>query len=215
MSKKYSGSNLTFIILSAGCASRGIPKSLIDIDDFKLIDYQTSIIKKSYPLAEIVLVCGLDSKKIIKYVHSSAICSYVRIIENSNYKSTSSLSSLKLAINSIKPCNIFVMHGDRIINNEAININNVENPFIVIDKNNDDKGSIGVAYQNNTLRNMSYGLDDKWGELFYAPYSLFTNIREYCNSLKSNSNIYELINILNDSFDFSISDSENIKIQPI
>jgi choline kinase len=166
-------------------------------------------------LADIILVCGFDSKKIIKYVHSSKICNSIKIIENTNYKSTSSLSSFKLAINAISNCNIFIIHGDRIFNNEAIHINDIDEAFVVIDKNNKNKESIGIAHQNNILKNMSYGLEDKWAELFYIPSSLFSSIRNYCNILKSNSNIYELINILNDSSIFKISNSTNIKIQEI
>jgi len=215
MSKKQNTNKLTFIILSAGGASKGLPKSLINIDDFKLIDYQTSLIKKSYPSAEILLVCGFDSKRVVKYIHSSSVCSHIRVIDNTNFKTTSSLHSLKLAVNSMCESSIFVIHGDRILNNEAIQINDIDVPFVVIDRNNQNKECVGIAYQDDYLRNMSYGLKTKWAGLFYVPQSIFYPIRDCCNTLKSNSNIYELINMINESHQFRTYDNKNIKIREV
>lgn len=215
MNKKQNTNKLTFIILSAGGANKGVPKSLVNIDDFKLIDYQTLLIKKLYPYAEIVLVCGFDSKRVVKYIHSSSVCKHVRVVDNSNFKTTSSLHSLKLAVNSIAESNVFVMHGDRILNNEAIQINDPEFPFVVIDRYNQRKECVGVAYQDDYLRNMSYGLKSKWAELFYIPQSVFYSLRDYCNSLKSNANIYELINVINESHQFKTYDNKNAKIKEV
>lgn len=202
----------TYIILTAG-QNRGTsktPKSLLVSGGSYLIDSQISTIKARNPENEVVVVCGFESKKVIEYLQ---LHHAVRIVENQNYKNTTSLESFRLGLNVSDNGGIVVIHGDREFNMEAISFDD-KHPHIVA-SNTFDKNSVGFVANGKQLKNMSYGLKNTWGQIAYFPKTMFVNLRKVINGTKPQINIFEAINNLNNENQFLVHSNESVEIKEI
>lgn len=185
----------SFVILSAGKPKNFDRSICLFGEEEKLIDRQIEAINSRYSKADIYVCVGFDAKNAINHLHSKH--KDVRIIENTNYES-STFESLRISINAINCCELFVIHGDRFFNTKAID-SKERKPFISIDP--EDCGSkqefktrVGVCHQSGYLNNMSYGLEQVWGGIFYIPDSAFVGFRDRANNMKRYSHLYDLIN---------------------
>lgn len=202
----------TYIILAAG-QNRGTsktPKSLTVSGGSYLIDNQISTIKQRNQDNEVVVVCGFESKKLIEYLHSHHC---VKIVENLNYKTTTSLESLRLGINVSENNGVVIIHGDRDFNIEAISFDD-KHPHIVA-SNTFEKSAVGFIANGKNLKNMSYGLPNTWGQIAYFPKNMFSNIRKLLNNTKPQLNIFEMINSLNTENQFLVHSNDAIEINEI
>ena len=102
------------VICAAGLGSRlgfNIPKTLVNItDDKKIIDYQLRLVED---IDIVSLVVGYKSEKVINYVKNKR--DDLRIIENSDFKNTSTAFSIDLATKDIDEPYISI-DGDLLIN---------------------------------------------------------------------------------------------------
>lgn len=202
----------TYILLAAG-QNRGTsktPKSLTFSGGTYLIDSQISTIKKRNPENDVVVVCGFESKKIIEYLHLNH---QVKIVENPNYKTTTSLESLRIGLNVSDNCGVVVIHGDREFNLEAISFD--DRYPCIIESQTFDKNSIGFVSNGKVLQNMSYGLKNTWGQIAYFPKSMFLDLRRCVNSVKPQLNIFEVINQLNNNDQFLVHSNKSVEIKEL
>jgi choline kinase len=169
----------TFIILSAGAGRRMAcygPKSILRHADKTIIQHQTEIIRHYDPKADIILVVGFQSFKIIDKV------SDIRIIENINYDQNTQIESMRLAVNASIISNLFVIHGDIIFSKAMIDFG-VEYNRILVDKcGRIGESEIGVVIDDDVIVNMAYGLDTKWGQIFYLRSEHFSMFRTLLNN---------------------------------
>jgi choline kinase len=104
------------IILTAGLGSRlghNLPKSLVEVNGRKIIDYQLDLIKD---IPNVIVVVGFKAEEVISYV--SKIRPDVIFVRNFSYENTGPLHSLKLASNfTTGP--FLVFDGDTLLNQEA------------------------------------------------------------------------------------------------
>jgi choline kinase len=206
----------TVVLLSAGqnkCSGAKVPKCLISYNNKCLIDLQIEIITKKHPKSEIIIVIGFESKKAIDYIQYKY--PFVRIIENTNFKTTTSLESLRLAINCAISSDVYIIHGDRAFNSTCIDIKEESDPHVVIIPDSINQNNVGIIHQNNKLTNMSYGLKTEWGQMLYIPKSLFDDFRKEINACKSYLNIFELVNQINNCFAFKIHGNRKIFIEEV
>jgi choline kinase len=103
------------IILTAGFGSRlgqNTPKSLVEVNGKKIIDYQLELIKD---IKNIIVVVGFKSLDVVEYV--SKIRQDIIFVKNFAYEKTGPLHSLKIATNFIKKP-FLVFDGDTLFNND-------------------------------------------------------------------------------------------------
>jgi len=200
---------ISFAILSAGQLVNNSRNSipLYTINKNHLIDLQIEEIKSLNVPVDIVFGIGFDHKKIIDYIQKRKLA--VRTIENCNYKSTSSVETLRLILNSMLPCDLFIIHGDRQF--RFLNKTDIKEPTIFIDKHVKNKNSIGVSYQNGLLNNLSYGISNTWSEIFFLPEYIFDDAKALINKTRVNSNIADFINKINDKTQFKVDNGIEIK----
>ena len=199
------------MILSAGQSTTGGKSSvpLYTIDKNKLIDLQIKEVRKASEEVDIIFGIGFESKKVIEHLHKRK--ARVKVIENFNYRSTSSAETLRLILNSMLPCDMFIIHGDRHFRfNSTVDLTE---PTIFVDKQVKSKNSIGVSHQNGLLNNLSYGLETTWSEISFLPEYMFDEAKTLINKIRSNYNIADFINKLNDKKQFKVDNS--IEINPI
>lgn len=203
------------IILSAGKnKTRGekCPKGLTNISQSKrLIDTQIDTINKTLKSADIFYAVGDQSKTVINYVLNKY--SNIRIIENQDYSNTNPLHTLRLCLNCCLCFDTYVIYGDKQFGSDAISLDDHKTPVVVEAENNSElKNSLGLIYQNNTLKNISYGVDKKWGQIFYIPRNMFNDFRSKVNNLsKKYYNIFDIINLIAKDYQFQIHKTKQIK----
>lgn len=209
----------TFIILAAGYnKTRGepIPKSLIPVTKNRLaIDEQIFEIQKTKRKnrsTEIIVVSGFEHKMMLSHIQENY--PGLRIINNPNYKNTTSLESLRLAINCCLEGDLYVIHGDRRFKNVLLTTVD-DAPTIVVNNVRDSPVSVGVAHQKGMMKNLSYGLPNEWGQIVSYPSSHFSFFRSYVNSSRSHINLFELINNTSKELDYKILQGKNIQASEI
>lgn len=205
----------SYILLSAGIG-RGMmtkgSKSLLLYDGTEVLDYQISTIRKFDKNADIYVVIGFYSEKLTKYVLSKNL--NVRLIYNPNYKITSQTESLRLALNAVITGPYYIIHGDMIFNTDALIVKKTQ-CSVVISHSDQNVKTVGVCHSNGKLLNLSYGIGDSWGQIAYINKQNFSASKEILNSLKSNKQTYEYINILSSKIEFSVNNSSKIRIVEI
>jgi choline kinase len=192
-----------------------LPAPLSLVNKTTLIDSQTNTINKMYNFADIVLCTGYKSKDVTSYVHQSNL--KIRLVENHNHKETSSVESLRLAINASSESNLFIIHGDRYFNKYSIDRINSSKLF-TFEMNCKIKDKIGILHQNYLLNNLSYGVSNvsnAWSEMFYIPINYFEEVRSLVNYSKTNIGLYELVNIINKKYKFHIVQNDKAKVKNI
>jgi choline kinase len=187
----------SYIILAAGIGRnmKGVGcRSLIPITtQSNLIDEQIRSILKNDKNADIIVVAGFESQKLINYILNKTYD--IRVVLNSNYATTSQVESLKLGINSCRRSSITIIHGDILFNENSIDFPDKKKSWITI-SDKSKSSAVGTVIVNGIVKNMSYGLENKWGQIAHFPKSKFDEIKSLANSIKTNRLTYEFINKL-------------------
>ena len=157
---------IQFIILAAGVGSRTKsyePRCLLKYKNKIIIENQIETIQNKFNKAEISVVCGFDTPKIIKRINKRA-----RIIENQNYETSNSGESLRLGVNNTFLDNIIFMHGDLVISEELFDNIDLNKSCILIDTSNKfDEKEVGVTSVDKIATVLSYSLPTKWCQIAY------------------------------------------------
>lgn len=204
----------TFIILAAGIGRRMKsfdPKSLIMYGRHSVIEHQIKAIRHVSPRGDIILVSGFKSNKVIGAV------SGIRIVENTDYEETGAVESLRLAINSSLESNVYIIHGDVIVNHYCLSIPNKDEPHLLVDKNNYmDKLKVGIRSEEDSAAYLTFNSKNKWGQVAYIPSEYYQYARNLVNKLDKRMSTYEYVNKLIDGgLQFKIYGSEKSFLKEI
>lgn len=157
---------IQFIILAAGVGARTKsyePRCLLNYKNKIIVENQIETIQSKFNKAEISIVCGFDTPKIIKRINKRA-----RIIENQNYETSNSGESLRLGINNSFLDNIIFMHGDLVVSEELFENIDLNQSCLLIDSSNKfEEKEVGVTYVNKVATVLSYNLPTKWCQIAY------------------------------------------------
>lgn len=156
----------SFIIPAAGQGSRmksyGI-KSLIKLNGETLIERQLRQISHGFSNCEIIVVTGFESNRLVRRLPS-----YVKTIENKFFLQTNVAYSIGLGLTIAKTDNIVIMYGDLVFNQETLIAPFHQESTLLIDSyglmKNDE---VGCILEKNMVRNMMYGLPNKWGQIIF------------------------------------------------
>lgn len=201
----------TYLLLSAGIGrsmkTKGA-KSLLEYDGVSVLQHQIRTIRSVDDKADVCVVVGFQYNKVVK----AALDESVRIVYNHEYESTGQSESIKIGLNSTNKTDIFIIHGDVVFNTAAIKKTKLSH---VVLENSADKRKVGLCHNSLTLVGMSYGVENKWGQIAYFNSKDFIILKELSNSCKSNMSTYELINEMIARTKIVVRQSEDIKIVEI
>lgn len=206
---------LTVIILAAGMGRRMKqygPKSLLKYQGKTILEWQIETINSIYKNTDIILCSGFKANRLEKVTPD-----YVRLVENSNYESTNTIESLRLALNVSKPSNLLVLHGDLLFNSAAISFPSMKESIICIEKSGGiDSDEIGCVIQDNHITNLDFGLKDIWGQINFIHRSGYDDLKYICRSCKKNLSLYEVMNrMINKGHSFKAHQNKDMKILEI
>jgi choline kinase len=173
-STKRAPSNNTFIILSAGTGRRTKNhgnKSLIPYGNKRIIDHQVETIRSAYGAG--------------------------RVAENPFFESANIVESMRIGINCCLESNVFFIHGDLIFSQSFIKPPSENAICVPIDKTSKlDKTAVGVITNDESVKNFSYGLPDKWSQIVFFPQNIFKQIKTKLNNADKNMSSFEFMNDL-------------------
>lgn len=209
--------NISVIILSSKTNDRMRSygaKSLIKIPNNEtIIQRQINTISQHLPEADIVLVVGYNSEKVIK------VCpKWVRIVENPFFDENNSIEELRLGINNIITDRVLVVDGDTIFSNKTI-INFPKNKSSVILDNDsmiaDDE--IGATFQDGIVTNFFYGLDHKYCNIVSLMGKELRHMTSFCSdSDNKNKFIFEGLNyVIERGGKFTVVENEDNNLHKI
>ena len=204
-----------FIILSAGenkTRGQSGTKSLLNVSkNKKLLDLQIQTIKRYFKDADVIFATGFQSNILTHYLLEKY--PDVRIIENKRYKTTTPLESLRLCLNCSIRGDTYIIYGDKYFDIDSISFSDSSFPVIVESTHESfSKSNLGLVYQNNQLKSISYGVKKKWGQIFYIPQKLFYNFRNQVNGCnKKYYNTFDIINLVANEYEFKVHKSKNVK----
>jgi len=191
------------------------PQCLFKINNnITVLDNQIGIIKECYPNSEIIITLGFDAERVIKRGIKG-----VRYIENQLFETTNIIEEIRLALNNCETEDVLIIYGDIIFDKNAIdNITKYGSCIVCTGKSNINKDDIGATIIDGKLTQLSYGLEPKWGYIFYLTGNELGVFRNICSN-KEQSMIYpfEAINMTLDRVSTKIKavqvvNSEIIKI---
>lgn len=138
------------------------PRSLIQIGNVTLFEYQIEIIKESFPNSEFIIVSGCDSTKLMNRVPKGTIC-----VENERYAETNVLRSVGMGLRAAVNDNVLILYGDAIVNRNALDFS-ISNSCVVYDNSYEaSEQEVGCTVDQDKLENIFYGLTNRWTSLTY------------------------------------------------
>jgi CTP:phosphocholine cytidylyltransferase-like protein len=164
--------DISIILLSAkpGVRMKSYgPPSLLPLGSHALIDIQIEAIRAAHKTFEIVLCCGFEANKIIKYVKNKYKSLNIRIVENQKFEEHNCCESLRLCLNNIHSTSIMVCNGELLLYPEMVKVHQ-DKSYLLTQHNskkitNLEVGS--VVDEDNIVSNICYGLPNIWSEVFY------------------------------------------------
>ena len=146
------------------------PTPLIEVGGRKLIDIQLTSIKALFKNFEIILGCGFESDKVVKYIRNKHSNTNIRVVENHVYHHSNCCESLRLCINNTVNDCLLVMSGDLLFYPEAVACAISGKSAVVSQEVSDGSNlEVGVITDNKDVSiNFHYGIKgDIWTEIFF------------------------------------------------
>lgn len=156
------------------------PISLLSLGRHSLIDIQIAAIRSVFKNSEIIICCGFEAERVIKYIKQNYKNENIRIVENQKYDTTGCAESVRLCLNNINNDSCFILNGGLVLYPELINVRGVRSYTLSI--NHVDLVStlnLGcVTDEKDELTNITYNVGKFWSEI------LFLSNAEYIESIR-------------------------------
>ena len=199
---KVDRDNITVIILAAnigyGMKSYG-PKTLLNVNETEtLLEHQISLIRIVYPRADIILVVGFLSERIIRKCPPG-----IRIVENQLYEHTNEATQLRLALNCTLTDNVLIIKDDIVFNEDTLADISKDKSCIIYDsKGQIDSDNIGATIVDGYATTFAFEMPDKWCHIVYLVQKELKILRTLCNNKEHNRMyLFELLKIMLDRID--------------
>ena len=180
------------------------PTPLIEVGGRKLIDIQISSIKALFKSFEIILACGFESDKVVKYVRNKYSNINIRVVENQVYHHSNCCESLRLCINNTVNDCLLIMSGDLLFYPESIGCVTSGKSCVVSQEISEGSNlEVGVITNDEEISiNFHYGIKGNiWSEiLFLRGKGLIDDLRRTVSSIEfKNRLMFEALNSMIDS----------------
>lgn len=191
--KEYSD-NISFVIMAGGipygAKSLGV-RSLYSVDDRTLIDIQVETIRTVFGGAEIIIVSGFESNRLV-----GARPNHTRIVENQMYVEYNEIEEMRLAINNATTNSIVFLPADCLFNLHTISkIDYSVSCAWIGFKNKISKTELGCNITDRDINHIDYGLENKFTNIFHLTGKELDKARQICK--KSENKTWFAFEVLN------------------
>jgi choline kinase len=204
------------IIPSAGIGRRMKSygcKSLLSVNNEKLVDIQIKNIQEVIPNNEIILITGFDSERLMGQTPDDIIK-----IENEKYYENNVTRSIAIGLRAVKDNDhILIIFGDLLFNSECLKyINFSESSIIISDHMENNEVGCNINAKG-FLEYMMFDLPNKWGHMIYLTSKELTLFKRLVWSKnKEKKFCFEIINeIINQGGRFKCISDDSIKVMDI
>lgn len=137
-------------------------RSLLDVNNQSLLEYQNSILKDQFPNSDVIVVTGFDSDRVMSKAPKTVIK-----IENERYKETNVLRSIGIGLRAAIHDHVVIVYGDLVFNPETFNFP-IDQSCILFDKSGlMDHSQVGCTITDHHLENMFYNIGQPWAQIIY------------------------------------------------
>ena len=204
------------IIPSAGIGRRMKSygcKSLLNIQDKKLIDIQLDHVNNRFPNNEIILITGFDSERLMNHSPDNIIK-----IENEKYYENNVVRSISIGLRAAKDNQyVLIIFGDILLNMKALDLINQNESSIVISNHMSDNEVGCNINSKGQLEYMMFDLPNKWGHIIYLTGKELDLFKKHTwNKNKDKKFCFEIINdIVNQGGRIKCIIDDDIKVMDI
>lgn len=139
------------------------PKSLIPLSSSQtVIDRQIGILRREYPLSEIIVVVGYEADHVMKHLGKAA-----RPVENENYETTNVLRSIGMGLRAASHNRVLIVYGDLVFTPSAIRLAKGRSVALVDNKGQIEDEEVGVTVVDGRITQFAYDLPTKWAQIVY------------------------------------------------
>lgn len=182
-------SDIISVIIMADEPAKGMrqsgPKSLLSYQKDNILNQQISVLLEAIPEAEIIVAVGFEANKIISLKTKT-----FKIVENIDFETTNSIETLRLCINNISNEKVLIIGGDVIPTvSDVLSIIKQSKQNVILFNNVWSNNNIGLIQNNNILTNFSYGLENKWSNIWYITGNQLIEIRKFVNNSKNKKSL--------------------------
>lgn len=144
------------------------PTPLLKVGGQCLLDIQISAIKSVFSNFEIIVCCGFDSEKVIRYIRKTYPDTRVRVVENQIYQHSNCCESLRLCLNNINNSRVLVSNGSLMLDPDILSSIDPSQTHVVSALEGSRNLDVGfTANANGLIQNFSYGINNVWSEMLY------------------------------------------------
>lgn len=182
------------------------PLSLLKIDGMRLIEKQNQIIRKIAPDAEIILVTGFETDKILKKIPYG-----IRIIENCRYDETNECEDIRLALNATLHNKVVIINYNLIFSESVLKCITNNQSYIIVDSDKQiSLNEIGVTSIDSKPTILSYSIESpKWCRITSFVNKEFNLLKTLCQNRENSRKL--LVEILNEILN---QENQFLTIQP-
>jgi len=180
------------------------PTPLIEIGGRKMIDIQIAAIRTLFKSFEIIIACGFESDKVVKYVRNKYSNINIRVVENQVYHHSNCCESIRLCINNTVNDCLLIMSGDLLFSPESIACA-ISGKSCVVSQDVSEGSNLEVGVLTNdddVSINFHYGIKSNiWSEiLFLRGKGLVDDLRRTVSSIEfKNRLMFEALNSMIES----------------
>lgn len=194
--------NISVILL---CDSPGYrmksygPVSLVNINNYKLLDIQIEAIKESFSGFEIIICVGFDGDKICKYVRSKYSNLPIRVVENQVFNNSNSCESVRISINNTMNHRVLICDGSLLFTSKTLSCVAYDQSCVLIEAKPSENLDIGINVDTNKeAQHFSYGACSTWSEIvFFNNKDILESLRKVLSTPDyKNKFIFEALNEL-------------------
>lgn len=204
------------IIPSAGIGRRMKSygcKSLLTINNKKLIDIQIHNINSVFPNNEIILITGFDSDRLINNSPEDIIK-----IENEKYYDNNVVKSISIGLRATKNNeHVLIIFGDILFNIQSLKEIKISQSSLIISNTMEDNEVGCNINAKGNLEYMMFDLPNKWGHILYLTGKELTLFKKIIWNKKTEKKFcFEIINeVINNGGRFKCIRNEKIKTMDI
>lgn len=189
------------------------PKSLIKVGNSTIIKNQIGLIQSYIPGAEIILVCGFKSEKLMNETPDHIIK-----IENEHYEETNVVKSIGMGLRAATRSTTLLIYGDLVFNSAALKALTLSESSLITNVEMMGEREVGcIINEYDILENIMYDLPNKWGQIAFFCKKELKLLQEMCWDKKNHKKFgFEIINsIIDKGGKFKCIKNKNIKIVDI
>ncbi len=167
------------------------PKPLISLrNNTTIFKNQLKIIDKLFDSYRIIIVSGFEADRLMSEIPSGIVS-----VENEYFSTTNVVRSIGIGLRATVGSHVIVCYGDLVFNREMMNNNFDESCLLIDGSEMMCTEEVGCIVQDGYVRNVSYDLPTKWGQIFYATGNELALLKDVCWDRKNNNKFgFEAIN---------------------